>query len=282
LRLTKKPLYLAILFLTLALSTAYGAGEKERLIARGDQFFKIRGAHHIKGRPVKANISNSISAYLEAYDAGEPSAELIVKIMHASYYYITYAENNKSLQKKAVDKALKIGEKGLKAYPESAGINYWMAALWAGWSKANGRIASSRKNVAKKIKAYAERTIELDPLYCEGGGYRTLGRLHFKTPRIPFILSWPRKKKALALLKKAVEAGPENLTNHLFYAESLIERGKRKEAEKEVKFIQKAKIDKEKVVEEMRIKGEAERLFAILHDKVDVNFNRNTRVIGIN
>jgi len=278
LKLTRIPLYIAFAFFALMLSTAYATGEQERLIERGDLFFKIRGAHHIKGVPVKANINHAISAYLEAYDAGEPTAELIVKIMHASYYYATYAEHNKSSRNKALTRALEIGEKGLKAYPESAGINYWLAALWGNWSKVNGRIASSRKDVVKKIKAYAERTIELDPLYCEGGGYRTLGRLHFKTPRIPFILPWPRKKKALALLKKAVEAGPDNLTNHLFYAESLIERGKRKEAKKEVEFIEKAKIDEEKVVEEMRVIGEAGRLMRILHDNIDVNFSRQTRM----
>ncbi len=272
--LTRRPLYLALVFFALMLSTAYGAGEKERLIASGDQFFKLRGARHLKDRAVTANISNALSAYFEAYDAGEPTAELIIKIMHASYYYATYAETDKTLNRKAVTRAIEVGNKGLAAYPDSAGINYWMAALWGRWSKLHGRIASSRKDVAKKIKAFAERTIELDPLYCDGGGYRTLGRLHFKTPRIPFFLSWPRKKKALALLKKAVEVGPDNLTNHLFYAESLLERGRRDEARKEVEFIQKAKPNEEKVVEQLRVQKEAAEILTILNDKLDPNFNK--------
>jgi len=276
LRLTRKPIYTALVFFTLLLSTAFAAGNRERLIERGDLFFKIRGEHHLKEKAVTANISNALSAYLEAYKAGEPTAELIVKIMHASYFYATYAETDKTLQKEAVTRAMEIGEKGLETYPESAGINYWMAGLWGRWSKLHGIIASSRKDVAKKIKSFAERTIELDPLYCEGGGYRTLGRLNFKTPKIPFFISWPSKKKALALLKKAVEAGPKNLTNHLFYAEALIERGKRDEAKKEVGFIINTKVDDEdeKVVEKRQVQREAVDLNITLNDNV-YPLNRN-------
>jgi len=260
---------MALIFFTFLLCTAYASEKKEVFIRRGDQFFSIRGDHHLQDRAVTANIRNSIAAYLEAYDAGEAEAELVVKIMHAYYYYITYAEQDKTLKKEAVNKAIEIGKKGLELYPDNAGINYWMAALWGRWSKLHGRIASSREDVVQKIKDFAERTIKLDPLYCEGGGYRTLGRLHFKTPRIPFLLSWPRKKRALAYLKKAVEAGPDNLTNHLFYAESLIERGKKKEARKEIAFIQAAKVNKEKVVEELRIKEEVLELFGRVNDTID-------------
>jgi len=278
LTITRRPLYLALVFLAVMLSTAYASEDQKTLINRGDEFFKIRGAHHLKDKAVPANIRNALSAYLEAYDAGNPTPELIIKIMDASYYYVTYAETDKTLRKKAVDKAMEIGEKGLEAFPDSAGIHYWQAALWAGWSRLHGMIASSRKNVTQKIKDLAESTIKLDPAYCEGGGYRTLGRLHFKTPRIPFFLSWPRKKTALAYLKKAVEIGPHNLTNHLFYAESLIERGKRKEARKEVDFIQKAKIDKESVVEELRVKREALDLLGTLDDKIDPRRENRMRI----
>ncbi len=237
-------------------------------------FFKLRSANHVYDKAVPANIINALKLYMEAYEAGETSAALIIKIMHASYFYVTYTDATKELKKAQVTKAIEIGDAGLKAFPESAGINYWLAALWGRWSRLYGRIASSRNDVAIKIKEYAERTIELDPSYEEGGGYRTLGRLHFKTPRIPFILSWPRKKIAMALLEKAVKEGPDNLTNHLFYAEALLDRGRRKEAEKEILFVQQARAEEENIVEAIRAKKTARHLMTIVHDKDDTKQNR--------
>jgi len=237
-------------------------------IAQGDKFFKIRGRMHFNDKAVPATTINAINKYMEAYNTGNHSEELIIKIMHASYFYITYATEEKALQKKSVTRAIELGEAGLEKYPKSAGINYWLSALWGRWSRIYGRIASSRKDVALKIKKLAERTIELDPSYCEGGGYRTLGRLHFKTPRIPFFLSWPRKKKALKLLNKALVEGPENLTNHLFYAEALIDQGRRDEARKEVIYIQNVKLHEENIVEELRAKLKAKEIVTTLNDNI--------------
>lgn len=275
---TRRHIYLALIFTALTLqamlcSTAYAADTGSRAIERGDKFFALRGANHINKKALPANTQNAIKLYLEAYDAGEPSAELIIKIMRSSYFLITYTDAKKELKKEYVTKAIEIGGAGLKTYSESAGINYWLAALWGRWSKLYGRIASSKNNVAVKIKDYAERTIELDPSYCEGGGYRTLGRLHFKTPRIPFLLPWPRKKLALKFLEKALQEGPDNLTNHLFYAEALINRGKKKEADKELRFVQTALTTEETIVEDIQAKQSANELMKVVHDKQDTRQN---------
>jgi len=246
------------------------------LIERGDLFFRLRGAHHVKDRAVPANVRNALDLYLQAYDAGPVTEGLITRILHATYFYVTYAETDRKLAKKAVDRALEIGKKGLKEYPGSAGINYWMASIWAAWSRVHGHFASAGKDIAGKIRALARKTIEIDPAYNEGGGYRTLGRLHYKTPHIPFFLSWPDKNKALKLLKKAVEVAPENLTNHLFYAESLLERGYRDRARKEVEFIIKARIREENVVEELRVKKRAAALLPVINDRIDVNMRKRS------
>ncbi len=263
-----KTISLTLVFLTLMTSAVLASSSNNEAIAQGDKFFKIRGRGHFNDRAVPGTITNAINKYMEAYNGGNDSQELIIKIMHASYFYVTYATEEKAVQKEFITKAIEIGDAGLEKYPESAGINYWLSALWGRWSKVYGRIASSRKDVAVKIKKIAERTIELDPSYCEGGGYRTLGRLHFKTPRIPFLLSWPRKKKALKYLNKALVEGPENLTNHLFYAEALIERGRRDEARKEIVFIDNVKPHDEKIVEELRVKLRAREVMTILNDKI--------------
>jgi len=250
------------------------ADEIEDLIYRGDEFFRLRGANHIKDRAYPANVRNALDLYLQAYEGGKPTEDLVIKILHASYYYVTYAEKDKNRRKEAVDRAMEIGQKGLEEFSDSAGIHYWMAALWGAWSRVYGTFASARNDVALKIRALAEKTIELDPEYAEGGGYRTLGRLHFKTPYIPFFITWPDKKKALKLLEKAVKTGPRNLTNHLFYAESLLYRNQRDKAEKEIKLVLKAKIREERVVEELRVKKEAKELLNTLYEKLDPEMQR--------
>jgi len=114
--------------------------------------------------------------------------------------------------------------------------------------------------VADRVKEFGETVVRLDPSYAEGGGYRTLGRLHYKAPRIPFILSWPSKKESQANLEKAVKIGPTNLTNHLFLAETFLANGNEERALKEIDYILRAKVNPTKQVEDLRDKEDATKL----------------------
>lgn len=237
-----------------------------QLIGEGDSFFSQRAVGHTGDRATTAPILRAISSYSSAYNDENQSPELAIKIMKSIYFYIAYAEKNVKKRKEALWKAIKLGEEALKKYPDSVGINYWMGGCWGRWGEINGVFTSARMGVAAKIRYYAQRTIELDPAYADGGGYRTFGILHSKAPKIPLILPWPSNKEAVKYLTKAVEAGPENLTNHLYYAESLAKIGQIQKAISHLEKVVNAEIDPEKLIEELKDKREAQSLLENLKD----------------
>lgn len=247
-----------IFFLTAGIS--YGSEIQRQWLEKGDAFFRQRAEGHDGDVALASMIERALSAYIKAYEAGDLSEELAIKILDASYFYAAYSDASEKRQKEVLQQAIKIGEYGLKRYPDSVGINYWMAGIWGRWGEVNGIFASAKEGVAGKIKIYAENTIAIDPKYAEGGGYRALGRLHFKAPKIPFFLSWPSKKEALKFLKIAVYIGPDNTTNHLFYAESLYNEGLQDEALKHIDIILHKDANQDKVVEILRDKKLAETL----------------------
>ena len=61
--------------------------------------------------------------------------------------------------------------------------------------------------MADQMKLHAEKIIEMDSSYRNGGGYYLLGAVHYKSPYIPFLLSWPDNDDAIKFLSLAVETG---------------------------------------------------------------------------
>jgi tetratricopeptide (TPR) repeat protein len=235
-------------FLLPAIHTAYGADTTAEWIKKGDNYFEMRAADHDGAWASTVPVTNALSAYLKAYELGDRSAELITKILQASYFYARYAEKERDKQKEVLQKGIDIGEEAIKKYSDDTALNYEMSVCWGRWGVVNGIFASAMKGVANKIRKYAEKTIKLDPDYAEGGGYRVMGRLHFMAPRIPLILSWPSKEESLKYLKKAVNVGSDNPTNHFYFAESLYHTGSYKEALIHLDIVLKAKLNTSKQV----------------------------------
>ena len=77
---------------------------------------------------------------------------------------------------------------------------------------------------------YSTRIIKLDPVYANGGGYFLLGAVHFKAPRIPFILSWPDNNEAVKYLTLACERGTPTTPQIVYLARSLYKKGEKNKA----------------------------------------------------
>ena len=246
-----------------------------QLIGEGDSFFSQRAVGHIGNRATTAPILHAISSYVSAYDHENQSPELVIKIMRAFYFYIAYAEKDVEKRKEALWKSIQLGEEALKKYPDSVGINYWLGGCWGRWGEINGVFSSAKMGVAAKVRYYAKRTIELDPVYADGGGYRTLGILHSKAPRIPFILPWPSNKEAVKYLARAVETGPHNLTNHLYYAETLAKIGQIEKAINLLEKVVNAEVNPEKLIEELKDQQVAQSLLEDLKTLPDGEENED-------
>jgi cytochrome c-type biogenesis protein CcmH/NrfG len=59
-----------------------------------------------------------------------------------------------------------------------------------------------------------------------------LGRLHYKSPNIILILTWPDKNKAKAYIEEVLAARPDNLEAKMFLADIIWDIGDREAAKK--------------------------------------------------
>ena len=59
-----------------------------------------------------------------------------------------------------------------------------------------------------------------------------LGTVHFKSPYIPFILSWPSNDEALKFLTKAFETGTATPSQTVYLARALHKDGQKEKAKK--------------------------------------------------
>jgi tetratricopeptide (TPR) repeat protein len=181
------------------------------------------------------NVNEAISLYQNEFDTNADSSkkqEALWKLLRAYYFKGNFTTKDNSDKKQIFSKGIEIGEKYLDEFPKSAEIHCWLGILWGYWGEVHSTLTAARKGVPGRVKYYAEKTIALDDTCLDGGGYRMLGRLYFKVPRIPLLMNWPSKKKSLEYLEKAYEIAPENMLNKLYLAEVLFANNKDERARK--------------------------------------------------
>ena len=71
------------------------------------------------------------------------------------------------------------------------------------------------------MRFHSKKIIELDPNYENGAGYFLLGAVHYKSPYVPFILSWPSNKDAIMWLQRAYDTGEAEIAQVVYLAQAL-------------------------------------------------------------
>ena len=110
------------------------------------------------------------------------------------------------------------------------------------------------------MKEHAEKIIELDSQYQDGGGYFMLGAVHFKSPYIPFLLPWPDNDKAIKYLQLALENGAQTLNQKVYLAKALIKDGQHNKAKTLLKEVINSQPDSTKIIEDLNDIKEAQEL----------------------
>ncbi len=105
-------------------------------------------------------------------------------------------------------------EKARKLNPSRVEGHYWYASVYGGYALAKG-IRASLAGAAGMRDACTE-AIKIDPSYHFGGPYRVRGRLYFA---LPSLISFGDNKLAYEDLKKAMELGPDNKLNSVYFSE---------------------------------------------------------------
>jgi tetratricopeptide (TPR) repeat protein len=256
----KRFVFISILFCSLGLISLHLPLEASHL-EEADEYYAKRDAGFNPGslmvEPV--NIEKAIEAYLKAVEesSGAKKEEALWKLLRAYYFKGNFTIFDRASRRELYEEARVIAYKGLEEFPDSRGINLWTAVIWGVWAQEYGTWKAARKGVAGKMKALTNKVIDLDENYDDAAGYRLLGRLHFKSPRIPLFLGWPSNKKAQLFLEKAYKLAPHNLWTQQYLAEVLYKR----EQEDRAKALMRKIISTEEtvhgVVEDAWIKREA-------------------------
>jgi tetratricopeptide (TPR) repeat protein len=248
-----RPLLLLSL-LALTLSAALPAQDDP--IAAGDAAWARRAEGHQGDRALPGPINEAVAAYERAVKEQPERLEGTWKLLRALHYKGDFATQAKEGKQQAFARGKEVAEAGIdrlarkvggrekldamtpaqaakavSAIPEAKPLFLWSAVHWGLWGDVFGRLAAARQGVGDRVRRYSEILIALDERYEDAAGHRILGRLHTLAPKVPFVTGWVDRDKAVAELRRAVALGPDNLDNHLFLAEVLLEYQPAKAAE---------------------------------------------------
>ena len=218
--------------------------ELEKGIALYNQ--RLEGSVKSSARPEP--ITNAISHFQYAIKNAATETDAALYLLKSYYFRGKYVHKDKEKQKFDFSKGKDLGEKYIKKYPDSAPFQFWYLVNLGSWSEVYGIITAAREGVAERMKEHSEIIITLDPEYENGGGYFMLGAVHFKSPYIPFLLSWPDNDDAIKYLTKALNIGEATPNQKVYLAQAMYKDGQKSRAIDMLKEIAKMKTSAEEIV----------------------------------
>ena len=200
------------------------------VLAAADAAWTRRDEGRSGSRASARRISDAVSGYTRAAAASD-SIEARWKLARALFFEARFTGLDRGSTRARLEKARAAGEEAIRLVkrrtpsiegdPDAAPAYFWTAVAWGEWAQVVPKMTAARAGAATKIRDYAAKVIELDPSFEEGGGYRVLGRLHDRAPKIPVFTSWVSRDEALRNLRLAVQTAPRNFVNRHFLAEAL-------------------------------------------------------------
>ena len=207
--------------------------ELEKGIALYNQ--RLEGSVKSSARPEP--ITNAIIHFQYALKNAATETDAALYLLKSYYFRGKYVHKDKEKQKLDFSKGKELGEEYIKKYPDSAPFQFWYLVNLGSWSEVYGIITAAREGVADLMKKHSKIIISLDPEYENGGGYFMLGAVHFKSPYIPFFLSWPDNNDAIKYLTKALNIGEAIPNQKVYLAQALYKDGQKKRAIKILKDV---------------------------------------------
>lgn len=170
-------------------------------------------------------INRAIESLEQALERDGADSTAALFLLKSYYFKGTFVELSTDARQQVLEKGRKLGERMTRRYPTSVPLTFWYAVNLGRWAEEYGILAAAREGVAGKLRDIANEIIKSDPDYRGGAGYSLLGQVHYKTPYIPFFLSWPSDAEAITLFEKALDIEPNIPLTYLYYARSLHDQG---------------------------------------------------------
>ena len=199
-------------------------------INEGIEFYQMRQEGSNGTLASVENINKAIKQFLSVLLEPESEKNAALYLLKSFYYKAEFAIQNKDAKKSVFNKGKSLGEKYIEKYPNSVEFRYWYLVNLGSWAQVYGILAAAREGVSDLMRVHSEKIIELDPLYRNGGGYFMLGAVHYKSPYIPFLLSWPDNDEAIKYLQLAIETGKAEMNQKNYLAQAINKDGQQKKA----------------------------------------------------
>ena len=196
----------------------------------GIRYYNLRHQGCIEDKADPEPITKAVSYFEKAYGNQTDKDEASLYLLKSYYFKAKFTENDKRRKKDLLKKGKELGQKLVADYPQSVEYRYWYLVNLGSWAEVYGILAAAREGVADQMRSHSKKIIELDPEYENGAGYFMLGAVHYKSPYIPFLLSWPNNSDAIKWLDMSYNTGDAKLAQGVYLSQALYKDGKRNEA----------------------------------------------------
>ena len=226
----------------------------------GVDFYSKRQAGSNGSLASNENIDKAIEQFSSALQTSETEKEAALYLLKSYYYKAKFAVQEKEEKKRIFNEGKALGEKYIEKYPTSPEFRYWYLVNLGSWAQVYGILTAAREGVSDLMKTHSEKIIELDPEYRNGGGYFMLGAVHYKSPYIPFLLSWPDNDEAIKYLQMAIETGKAEMNQKNYLAQAINKAGQKEKAIKLLTEVINTEPDPATLVEDLDDIEEARQL----------------------
>lgn len=216
-------------------------------LAQGDAAWARRAEGYAGGLAAPGPIAAAVAAYEQAVKLDPASLEGYWKLQRALWFQGEYATDERRARQRIYHHGRHLSERGLDVLARQVGgrqrldalsakqvgaalagsdwaahVYLGAAAHWGLWAQASGPFAAVRDGALAKVRDYVHASLAIDPRLQDGAGYRLLGRLYTRTPRVPVLSGWIDRGQGLVALRRAWHLDPLEPTNRLFLAEAML------------------------------------------------------------
>lgn len=236
-------------------------------LMKGISWFEQRSQGAIGVKAKREPIDQGIEHFRRAVIEPQHELQAAIYICRSYIFKGRFVETESKLKTKALEEAKNMAELMLKKYPNNKELRFEHLASLGLWGESLGIFRAAKEGIATRMKEACEIMIRLDPEFMNGVGKRSLAVLNYKVPAIPFIISWPDKKKSLALLTEILASYPDDPASNFYFAEALYVNGKKKESVQYLERVLSFAPDKEYLLEHRMFHMEAKKLLSEMKAK---------------
>ena len=199
-------------------------------LEKGIQYYNLRHKDCVEDKADPEPITKAVSYFEKALGNQIDKDEASLYLLKSYYFKAKFTESDKKRKKDLLKKGKELGQKLVAEFPQSAEYRYWYLVNLGSWAEVYGIIAAAMEGVADQMRSHSEKIIEIDPDYENGAGYFMLGAVHYKSPYIPFLLSWPNNAAAIKWLEMSYNTGEAKLAQGVYLSQALYKAGSYDEA----------------------------------------------------